>query len=240
MNFVKIKEINSYENYYIPLQYFQIDNQSILNEEPNNLISINELDFGSFNSFPNENQIISESTKNQSLNQNIQKNLKKRIRCKDRRRRRENNDNIRKGIKRNFFNRYIYNILNTELKKGGSNNFFEKFSSVFASDIDRERNKALLNITLIQIMKNKDLYKNNSLEKYYHNLEVLKSLKKGKFLDLEKLLNTTYLDLFNEYINSENFENNLKKLKYKENDVYIERYIYLSQTWIDFFLNNLN
>ena len=37
-------------------------------------------------------------------------------------------------------------------------------------------------------------------------------------------------------INSENFEKDLKKLK-DENETYIERYEYLSKTWLEYFLN---
>ena len=97
-------------------------------------------------------------------------------------------------------------------------------------------------MTLVQIMKKKDIYGSKYEGKYKHNLKVLDSLKDGdgkNYLLLEKTLNTTYSDLFEEYINSNEFTYNLEQLKIKENDMYVERYEYLSKTWIEFFSDSI-
>ena len=182
---------------------------------------------------------ISESSKD---NSGIQFAHKKRIRSKIPRKRKELQDNIRKKIKTRFFNNFIRLRLERELKLCKSKHYFEKYPTDFVSDIDRKRNKPFLDMTLVQIMKKKDIYGSKYEGKYKHNLKVLDSLKDGdgkNYLLLEKTLNTTYSDLFEEYINSNEFAYNLEQLKIKENGMYVERYEYLSKTWIEFFYDSI-
>ena len=162
--------------------------------------------------------------------------LKKRIRSQNPRKRRECHDNIRKRIKRYFFNQIILTDINGELKKRGIANYFEKFPSDFVSDVSRKRNEALMEMTLIQIMKNKEFYKGIYLENYQHNLKILNSLKEETTPDLVKILNTKYRDLFNEFLNSDKYRNFFKQLvKDKENNIYLERVLFISKNWNKFF-----
>ena len=162
--------------------------------------------------------------------------LKKRIRSPNPRKRREFHDNIRKRIKRYFFNQIILTDINEELKKRGIVNYFEKFPSDFVSDVSRKRNEKLMGMTLIQIMKNKEFYKGIYSENYKHNLKILNSLKEETTENLEKILNTKYRDLFNEFLDSDKYRNFFKQLvKDKENDIYLERVLYISKSWNKFF-----
>lgn len=167
-----------------------------------------------------------------------EKNFKKRERHTIRRRRCENQDNIRKKIKRVFLNNFLYNKLNALLKKGGSILFFEKFPQNFVADVNKKTNKTIIDMTLKTIIEKKENYIGDILERNYnHNMRVLDSLKEKKNEELEKVINMKYRDLFKEFLNSNEFKideiNRLKKKKMK--DSYIMRYIYLSKLFIKFF-----
>ena len=93
-------------------------------------------------------------------------------------------------------------------------------------------------MTLRQIIRNSELYKANSYKNFIHNINALESLNESKNIILENMLNSTYSELFDQYLNSESFENDVNKLKQKEEkETYIERYEYLSKTWLEFFSN---
>ena len=163
---------------------------------------------------------------------------RKRIRSKIKRRRREYHDNIRKKIKRNFFNKILVKKMNKELKKGGSKKYFALFPQEIVADVTRKRNKKLLNMTLRQVITNSELYKSKSYNNFIHNINVLESLNDSKNNILENLLNSKYSELFAQYLKSDSFENDVNKLKQKEEkEIYIERYEYLSKTWLEFFSN---
>ncbi len=167
-----------------------------------------------------------------------EKNFKKRERHSIRRRRCENQDNIRKKIKRVFLNNFLYNKLNALLKKGGSILFFEKFPQNFVADVNKKTNKTIIDMTLKTIIEKKENYIGDILERNYnHNMRVLDSLKEKKNEELEKVINMKYRDLFKEFLNSNEFKideiNRLKKKKMKNS--YIMRYIYLSKLFIKFF-----
>ena len=163
---------------------------------------------------------------------------RKRIRSKNKRRRREYHDNIRKKIKRNFFNKILVKKMNKELKKDGSRKYFALFPQEIVADVTRKRNKKLLNMTLRQVITNSELYKSKSYNNFIHNINVLESLNDSKNNILENLLNSKYSELFAQYLKSDSFENDVNKLKQKEEkEIYIERYEYLSKTWLEFFSN---
>ena len=163
------------------------------------------------------------------------KNAKKRIRFtkSNKRNRGDYDDDTRRMIKRNFFNRALIKEINILLRKGGSKYFFAKFHQKFVSDIVKNNNKDIINMTLKQIFEKKNIIGDN----YFHNIKVIEALKNIKNIELEKILNTKFCDLFNEYINSNEFkidEINRLKQKNKSND-FIERYIYLSKHFIEFY-----
>ena len=147
------------------------------------------------------------------------------------RRRRDKKDNILQKIKRAFFNNYLYNRINNLLKIGKkSHKFFYRFSKKFIIDMVKKNNKKLLDMTLRQIIENE------SKEGNKQNLNVLSSLKEEKNDKLEELLNSKYRDIFEAYINSKEFDNEIIQLKAKDmTDSYIKNYIYLSKNFIKFF-----
>ena len=162
--------------------------------------------------------------------------LKKRIKSVKKLKRYECKDNIRKTIKRRFLNTYLKNGLNDKIKKAGYNLFFEYYPQKLVSQISREKDKQILEMKLLQIFENKDLYDEKNLNNYYHNLKVIEQLKLEENPELNIILNKKYKDLFDEYINSDEFKikeiNRLKETN--KDDNYIAKYIYLSKNFIKF------
>ena len=157
-----------------------------------------------------------------------------------RRQRKDNKDNIRTKIKRGFFNSALINKLNDKLKSIGSTKYFMKFPQNFVSDISQKRNKEIVNLTLKEIFEKKELYKQENeigFENYLHNLKVIQSEIIKENSEFKKILNKTFRELYEEYINSDEFKiGEIGRLKeHKMEDDYIKKYIYLSRELIDFF-----
>ena len=186
--------------------------------------------------YPEISPIITNIINKTSKEKNI---LLKRKRLEKRRRRLDNQDNIRKKIKRGFLNNALYNKLNKKLKEIGSKLFLEKFPQKFACDVVKKTNKLLLNMNLEEIFELKELYNEKELKNYYHNLKVVKNKEIQENEEFKKILNKKYHELFEEYINSDEFIideiNRLKKNKM--HNTYIEKYIYLAENFIEFFSN---
>ena len=175
---------------------------------------------------------------NEESNSNINdENFLKRKRYPQKRRRRENQDNMRKKIKRGFMNKALITKINVNLKLNNIMSYLEKFPQNLVCDVTKKTNKDLIDMTLEQIFEKKELYDEDDLSKYEHNLKVIKSKEVQQNSELKAILNKKYSELFEEYINSKEFKvdeiNRLKKNKMS--DSYIERYIYLSKHFIKFF-----
>jgi len=162
----------------------------------------------------------------------------KRKRYKDKRSRRENQDNIRKKIKRGFLNNALIPKINMIIKKHGGKFFFEIFKQHFVSDVTRKNNMELYNMTLEEIFKKKELYHQTELNSYYYNLKLINSKEIQENKELKNILNIKLFKIFEEYINSKEFNideiNRLKSKKMK--DSYIKRYIHLAKNFINFIL----
>ena len=164
----------------------------------------------------------------------------RRKRFQDRRPRKENQDNIRKKIKRGFFNNGLIKKLNEKLKSIGSKKYLRKFPQHFVSDVNQKRNKELFNMTLREIFENKQLYINEDKEgfrNYLNNLKVVQNEEIKENEELKIIFNKTVNELYEEYINSDEFNiieiNRLKEKKMQ--DDYIKRYINLARYLILFF-----
>jgi hypothetical protein len=166
--------------------------------------------------------------------------VKEILKRKTRRPRKENKDNIRRKIKRGFLNTGVIKKLNQKLKNLGSNLYFMRFPQSFVSDIYRKTNKEVVNITLAEIFVNKEINTSKNrpdLNNYYHNLKVVNSDEIKKNEEMQKILNMKYCDLFEDYINSDEFKiDEINRLKRKNmNEEFINRYINVSKTFIKFF-----
>lgn len=164
-----------------------------------------------------------------------------RKRGQKKRKRKENADNIRIKAKRAFFNNVIYKALNKLLKNIGSIQYFEKFPNKFTGDVNKKRNKCIVNMSLREIIVNEDLYKRENqkgFNQYLHNLNIVESEEIKANKEFKKILDKTFGELYENYINSDEFLideiNRLKKEKMS--NLYIERYKGFCKQLISFFL----
>ena len=140
--------------------------------------------------------------------------------------------NMRIKIKRSFF-RALRKKLNAILKKSGCKNYLDFFPNKYVSDINKERNNHFLNKSLKYVFANKD-----SLSKYEHNKNVVKSEEIKNNEKLQNILNKTFSQIYDDFINSDEFNvneiNRLKRSK-KHDDNYIDRYEIIAKNLISFF-----
>ena len=141
-------------------------------------------------------------------------------------------DNIFKKIKTGFFNTALFNKFNEKLKNIGSLLYLERFPQQLVSITKKERNKKLLNMTLLEIFKEKDLYMEKDLTNYYHNLKVVTSEDVQENAEFMIVLNKKCYKLYEEYINSKEFSDEIDRLKDKNTDDYIQKYINAAKHFI--------
>ena len=192
---------------------------------PVNSIKINNNNI-SFTSFKNPN-LFTNTEKNYSLLQDYERNLLKK-RFRDKRPRNENQDNIRRKIKRGFFNNALVKKLNDKLRSNGIIKYFGKFPHLFVNDVNQKKNKQILGMTLQEIFEKKELY---SIKDKIQNEEIKENE------ELNMIMNKTICELYEEYINSDEFKiseiNRLKKNKMQ--DEYITKYVSLAKNLTEFF-----
>ena len=181
------------------------------------------------------NDINAESGDTKKINKKI-KNVQKR---------KENSDNIRKKIKSRFL-KVLKNTVNERLKIAGSKKFFKFLPQKFVSNITKEKNKFILDLTFKDLFSKNffDEEKENAthIENYYHNLQVLEYLEKNNDISEKSnfniIKNMKFRQIFNEYLKSKEFEMEIDLLKQeKESDKYIKDYIFKACDLIDFFSN---
>ena len=218
--------------------------------DPNPMPTLNEIfqfismdsENKKFSLFSSEkSNLFSNTEKNIDLIKN-EENILKRKRFHYQRPRKENRDNIRKKIKRGFFNIALIKKLNDKLRSIGNNKYFNKFPQHFVSDVNRKRNKEIFNMTLAEIFVKKELYlfgdkDGVGLNYYLQNLKVFENedIKGNK--ELKKIFDKRICELYEEYINSNEFNfSEINRLKKKNmQDDYISRYISLARNLILFF-----
>ena len=190
--------------------------------------------------YPDKYSVFTRIENNLSYLLKEEEMLCQRKRYNIRRKRRENNDNIRKKIKRGFFNKGLIHKLNMILKNQNINSYFEIFQQHFVGDVTKRTNNQLMNMTLEEIFEKKELYQESELKSYKHNLNLVKSIEIQENKELKNILNKKLYLIFEEYINSKEFLiDEINRLKNKKMDNgYIQRYIYLTKHFIEFAFDN--
>ena len=163
-----------------------------------------------------------------------------RDRAKERKKRFENRDNIRKKIKRAFLNCFIPKKIKNLLKGSECVLNFEKFSQKFVSDVSKKTNKDIIYMTLLEIIQNKKLSnedKKGDYSNYQNNLNIIKSQEAKEIKSLQEMLNKTFAELFEEYLDSKEFKvDEINRLKRKGmTKDYINRYVRVAKNFIKFF-----
>ena len=158
--------------------------------------------------------------------------------------------NIRNKIARNFCNKYLIKKFKNILIKFKCPLNFYKFQENFVSNISSKNYKFHLYLTLEEIISNKELYKvkkkskgKDAFENYYLNLTALEKLQLGEFkyvgenTEVNSFLNKKFCDLFQDYLNSDEFNKDIKRMKKAYSNTYIERYIEFSKNFIENYKN---
>jgi len=191
--------------------------------------------------YPKKDLLFSKTEKNSGLIsiEETEETFLKRKRLPIRKPRKDNQDNMRKKIKRGFFNTALINILNQKLESSGSTKYFEKFPQFFVSDVNQKRNKEIFSMTLSEILEKKELYENeqkSGFENYSHNLKVVQSEDIKENEEFKIIFKKKICELYEEYLNSDEFKiGEINRLKEKNMaDDYIARYIYLANHLIEF------
>ena len=187
------------------------------------------------------NKVIIE--KNKKVDNNIFNIIKKKDEkdLKIKKKRKHKPDDIRKKIKARFL-KALKNAMNQRLKLAGSGKLFKFLPQAFICNVSKQKNKAVLNLSLKELFE-KNLCegeKPKDLKKYHHNLSVLEYLEKnhdiGEKSNYNNFKNMKYYQIFNEYLNSKEFEIEIESLKQeKENDKYIRDYIIKANNLNNFF-----
>ena len=164
-------------------------------------------------------------------------NFRNNIRNKEKQPRYKNNDNVRRIIKRRFFNTYLKDALNKKLKKLGYKELFRYFPQKLVGEITKKKNKELMNMTLFQIIEKNDSYINKDLINFEYNLEIIKKIKTDEKTEVYFILNKKFSEIFEEYVNSDEFKEEIVRLnsKHKNEEFYLQRYEYLAKNFVRFY-----
>ena len=159
------------------------------------------------------------------------KHGKKMKRQRNQRVRKYNADNNRRKIKRNLFNTHIRNSLNKKLAYLGISLSFRKLNEKFVTDVNSHRSIEMLNMTLKEIYENKDNY--DKPEHYEKTKKVIDKIKDN--IEFKDILNKKYGEIFEEFINSKEFNfDGIKEIKSKKDEDYIQNYIYVARHFFDY------
>ena len=244
------KNKNLDENYFFPftpgkglLNYFNMkkSEESFLNSESNNeklIIDENTLNSEQINN--NANNTCYEF-KFKTKKYCIMPNGKKR---RQKKKRKYKSDDIRKKIKSRF-HKTLKNIVNNMLKKGGSKKFFDFLPQNFTGNVSKKVNSQSFEMTFNELLSYNFLNKKNKTadsKKSEKNKEVVEYLEQNpeisKNSGYDLIKNIKYKDLLKIYFSSAEFENSISRLKEeKEENDYIQEYIYRAKNYIEFYTN---
>lgn len=171
--------------------------------------------------------------------------------------RKDKYDNKRKKFKSNF-HKCLRQIINAKLKKVGSKYLLESFPQNFIIDVTITTNYEVMHLTYEKLFDYTEPFinddKNNkgkqylerrnkaSEKKYKKNKEVLKYLNLNSKLSeesgWERIKNMKYKDLLNAYLNSNEFQQYIKKLCKNEKIDNIKDFIFYASTYIGDYLSH--
>ena len=173
------------------------------------------------------------------------------------RKRKSKPDDVRKKIKSRFL-KSLKNMINIKLNLANSEKFFDLLPQCFISSITKKRNDiSILNMTFKEIMST-DFFKKYGLknresftkkkrkkdipdkQKYENNMNVIRYIEENeeifKNTNFDVIQKMTYSELFDEYLKSKEFEEDILKLKMKEEEKnYINDYILKANNFINYF-----
>ena len=231
---------------------YTLNNPFIFSNVLNNYNDSESEEVSNFDNIPDSGHLIIEipsKDKNQKKNSQFFESppLKRRIFLLNKKKKRDGNenkfsreDNARRGVARFFFNRYLKNIIEKMKKDCKCILYFNFFPEKFIFEAVKKTNKHFLDFTLEQLLENKELYVNKDPLNYYsQNAKVIIELKSEKNKDImeqleyNKILKTTYRDLFKEFLKSDEYKNHFDYLISNKGETEAEKFKYFSEIYID-------
>jgi len=173
--------------------------------------------------------------KNKILNNSSKINLNKINILK----RKNDPDSIRRKIKP-YFHKYLLEILNSKIKKKffykKKLKKFLKFNNKLTSTVSIKLNKKLIDRKIYQILLKEPIstkYKSYDIE---NNKKLVMYLLSLKDREINKILKSSYSEIYSQYLNSPSYQFLLKKIKIKDGENYMRKFYEISQNFICYFL----
>ena len=144
------------------------------------------------------------------------------------------NYNIKNKLLTHFLNDYVLNDNNNIIQHAGCGLHFERFPrNLILHFIAKERTKELFKMTLKEIYTKEDLYDEKNIKSHFaHNSEVIKqlfSVDEYKYVKeqsgIKEKLEMKISDLFQKYLNSDEFKDDIDGLKIESGEDYVEKYL---------------
>ena len=153
-------------------------------------------------------------------------------------------DNVRRTVARFFFNHFLKNMIEKMKKECNCILYLNYFPKKFIFQAEKKRNKHFLDYTFEQLLENKDLYENKDIRNYYTiNKKVIDELKSEKNKNImankgyDKILKMTYRNLFQKFLNSDEYKNHYEELIKIKGETEAEKFKYFSETFIEEYKN---
>ena len=149
-------------------------------------------------------------------------------------------DNISKKIKVNFFKNIIAS-LNWKLRKKNINKDFQRLDQNYITDVTKTYNKHLFEKTLKEIIKEKPKVKDKEKakkteDKWRQNIKLIEELEESGDEDLKRVFEMNIEELFNEYLDSKEFEESIYDLRRKKFYFdYIQNYIQIAENLVNYY-----
>ena len=164
-------------------------------------------------------------------------------------------DDIRKKIKSRFL-KTLKNKINENLVHAKSKLFFNYLPQCFICNVTKKGNdSSILNMTFKELMltnfldksmgtiylrkEERDTDMKKDKKKYENNVKTINYLEKNQKISEKARFNIiqkmTFIDLFKEYLESKEFDEDILKLKEEEDDEYVKDYIIKAFDFIKYF-----
>ena len=149
-------------------------------------------------------------------------------------------DNISKKIKVKFFKNIIAS-LNWKLRKKNINKDFQRLDQNYITDVTKTYNKYLFEKTLKEIIKEKPKVKDKENakkkeDKWRQNIKLIEELEESGDEDFKHIFELNIEELFNEYLDSKEFEESIYDLRRKKFYFdYIQNYIQIAENLVNYY-----
>ena len=149
-------------------------------------------------------------------------------------------DNISKKIKVNFSKNIILS-LNRKLRKKNINKDFQRLDQNYITDVTKTYNKYLFEKTLKEIIKEKPKVKDKENakkkeDKWRQNIKLIEELEESGDEDFKHIFEMNMEELFNEYLDSKEFEESIYDLRRKKFYFdYIQNYIQIAENLVNYY-----